>query len=137
MLKVASATFLVVWFVSRKDTTCETRENVLISSQKLFSLSRKSKFIVLVIQISWHHQMPKYKKNIFLNHLGSELILLMKFDQFISCYQRNNFIKKSYKDCDLKTSSRTSSNAFCFCKELITTSIEKWNFWSKLLILDM
>ena len=29
--------------------------------QKLFSFSRKSKFRILDIQISWHHQMPNHK----------------------------------------------------------------------------
>ena len=57
--------------------------------------------------------------------------LLMKFGQFMSYYKRKNFIKKFCKYCNLKTSSRP----FCVCKELSATSIEKWNFWSKLLIL--
>ena len=32
-----------------------------ISLQKLFLLSRKSNFSILVIQISWYHQMPKHE----------------------------------------------------------------------------
>ena len=47
----------------------------------------------------------------------------MKFGQFMSYYKRKNFIKKCYKNCGLKTSSRTS----CLCKELSTTSIGKLN----------
>ena len=42
------------------------RKMVLISLQKLFSFSRKSKFRILAIQISWYYQMPKHKtKNTF------------------------------------------------------------------------
>ena len=48
-------------------------------------------------------------------------------------YKRKKIIKKFYKNCDLKTSSRS----FCVCKELSTTSTGKWNFRSKLLILDI
>ena len=66
--------------------------------------------------------MPNRKtRNILLNNLGSKDSLLMKFGQFMSYYRRKNFIKKLYKNCDLKTSSRR----FCVCKELITTSIGK------------
>ena len=39
--------------------------------------------------------------------MGSKYSLLMKFGQFISYYKRINFIKKFYKNCSLKTSSRT------------------------------
>ena len=49
----------------------------------------------------------------------------------MSYSKRNNFIKKIYKNCGLKTSSRS----FCVCKELSTTSTGKWNFWSNPLIL--
>ena len=41
---------------------CETKVNVFVSLQKPFSFSRKSKFRILDIQISWRHQMPKYRK---------------------------------------------------------------------------
>ena len=52
--------------------------------------------------------------------------MLTKIGQFMSNSKRNNFIKKFYKNCDLKTTSRS----FCVCKELSTTCIGKWNFWS-------
>ena len=42
----------------------------------------------------------------------------MKFGQFMSYCQRQKFMKKFYKNCDLKTSSRP----FCVCKELSITS---------------
>ena len=38
--------------------------------------------------------------------MGSKCTLLMKFGQFMSYYKRKNFIKRFYKDCGLKTSSR-------------------------------
>ena len=68
--------------------------------------------------------MPKLKKRyIFLNNLGSKNSLLMKFGQFISLQKKKKkkIIKKFYKNCDLKTSSRP----FCVCKELSTNSIGK------------
>ena len=43
-------------------------------------------------------------------------------------HKRKDFIKKFCKICGLTTSSRP----FYVCKELSTTSIGKWNFWSKL-----
>ena len=46
----------------------------------------------------------------------------MTFDQFMSYYKRKYFFKDLYeKDC-LETTSRS----FCVCKEVNTTSIEKW-----------
>ena len=45
----------------------------------------------------------------------------MKFGQFMSYYKRKKFIKKFYKNCDPKTSSRP----FCVCKELTKTTITK------------
>ena len=51
-LKVVSATFLLVCFLSLKKSTCETRKNIFfISLQKLISPSRKSNFRFLDIQI--------------------------------------------------------------------------------------
>ena len=44
----------------------------------------------------------------------------MTFGQFMSYYRSKNFIKKFYKNCGLKTSSRP----FCVCKELSTLLLE-------------
>ena len=63
--------------------------------------------------------------------MGSKHSLLIKFDQF-KYYKRKNFVKIFYKNCNLK-----SSRPFCVYKEFSTTSIGKWNFWSKLLMLDI
>ena len=60
-LKVVSATFVLVCFLSLKESTCKTRKNVFNSLQTLFSFSRKSNFRILHFQISWRHQMPKHK----------------------------------------------------------------------------
>ena len=43
------------------------------------------------------------------------------------------YFVKQIITCDLRASSRP----FYICKELAVTSIGKWNFWSKLLILDI
>ena len=59
--------------------------------------------------------------------------MLMKFGHFMSCYKRKKFLKKLYKNEGLKN----STDPFCICKELSRTSIGKYNFLSKLLILDM
>ena len=55
VLKVVSATFLLVCFLSLKESTCETRKKFLISLQKLFSFSRRSNFRFLDI-----YQMPHF-----------------------------------------------------------------------------
>ena len=51
-LKVVSATFVLVCFLSLNESTCQTRKSVFISLQKLFSFSRKSYFRILHFQIS-------------------------------------------------------------------------------------
>ena len=58
-LKVGSATFLLVCFLSLKESTWEIRTK--FSLQKLFSFSRKSNFRILDIQMLWRHQMPKHE----------------------------------------------------------------------------
>ena len=132
-----SATFLLVYFLSLKESTCKTRKNVFfISVQKLFSFSRKSNFRNLNIQVSWRHQMPKYKTiNTFywITWKVNTVCYVNKIWSVIPYYKNKNFMKKFCKNCDLETSSRP----FCVCKELSTTSIGKRNFWSKLLISDM
>ena len=64
------------------------------------------------------------KKYILLSNLRSKHSLLMKFGQFMSHYKRRTFIRKFYKNCDLKTSSRP----FCAGKELSTTSTGNGKF---------
>ena len=57
-----------------------------------------------------------------LNNFGSKHSLIMKFSQFMSSYKRKNLVKKFYKNCGLKTSSRP-----CFCLQRI-----KHNFYWKM-----
>ena len=53
LLKVVSATFWLVFFLSLKESTCEIWKNIFfISLQNLFLFARKSNFGNLDIQIS-------------------------------------------------------------------------------------
>ena len=130
-----SATFFRVCFLSSKDSTCQTRKNVFYLTLKVFFGLEKikfqnfrfSNFMTSSNAYAWN------KKYILLNNLGSKHCPLMKFGQFMSYFKRNNFFKKFYKNCGLKT----SSGPFFVCKEVSTTSIRKRNFWNNLLILDM
>ena len=65
----------------------------------------------------------KNKKYLLQNNLTGKLSQLVKFGQFMSYSKGNNFLKKFYRNCDLKTSSRL----FFVCKELSTNFIGKRN----------
>ena len=82
-------------------------ENIFfISRQRFFSL-RISTFRNLDTEISWCHQIPEHKKRDTIYWLSwVKHSLLMKLGQFISYYKWQKFIKKPYKNWDLKTSSR-------------------------------
>ena len=95
--------------------------------QKLFSLSRKSNFSILDIQISWRHQMSMHKTRNTFYWITWEVS-----GQFMSYYKRKKITKLFCKNCDLKTSSRPC----CDSKILTTTATGKWNLWSELLILE-
>ena len=43
-LKVVSATFSLVYFLSLKDSTCETKKNVFYFTSKVLSVLEKIKF---------------------------------------------------------------------------------------------
>ena len=120
-----STTFLLVCFLSLSKSTW-LGKMFFIALQKLSLFSRKSNFRILHFQISWRYQMPKHKTR-------NKHSLVMKFGQFMSYCKRKNFIKKYYKNYGLKTNSRP----VCIYRKLSATSFGKWNFWSKLLILDM
>ena len=62
-----------------------------MSFQELFSFSKKSKFRILGIQISWRHQTPKRKTRNAL--YWSKQSLLVKFGQFMSYYRRKKLSK--------------------------------------------
>ena len=125
-LKVVSTTFLLVCFLSWKGSTCETRKNVFISLQKLFSFSRKSNFRILDILVSLRHQVPKHKtRNTFfwltweITQSVNEIWPVHVISQKKKIYQ-----KIPQKICDAKTSSRP----FWACKKLSTTLLENDNF---------
>ena len=117
--------YIFASFSSPKESTCNTSENVFFL--------RKSNFKLLDIQVLWLHQMLKHKtRNTFYwitCEVNTVCLCHTVYDQFISCYKRKSFIKKFYKNWDLKTSSRR----LFVSKELSATSFEKLNFWKKLL----
>ena len=59
--KVVSATFLLVYFLSLKESTCEARKNVFYFTSKALSVLEKIEFQNFSFQISRRHQMPKHK----------------------------------------------------------------------------
>ena len=120
-------------FLSLNKSICQTRNIVFyFTSKALFSL-RKSNFRILHFQISWRHQMPKDKARNTFQWITWEIQSVNEIWPVMSYYKRKKFIKKLYKNCGLKTSSRP----FYVCKELSTTFIGEWNFWNKLLVLNM
>ena len=132
---VVSATFLLLCFSSLNGNTCQTWKNVFYFTLKALFVLEKIKFSILDVKTLRCHQMPKIKTRNTFYSVTWEVnnSLLMKLCQFMSYYKRKKFIKKLYKNCGLKTSSRL----FCVSKELSATSIGNWDFWSKVLILDM
>ena len=109
LLKVVSARFLLVCFLSLKESTFETWKSFYFH----FKSSFRSRENQIDIQLSWGHQMPKHKTgNTTCWTTWSKHSLLMKFGQFMSGCKTRNFIEKLYKYCDHKISSRT----FCVCK---------------------
>ena len=119
-------------FLSLNKSTCQTRKNVFYFTWKALFVREKINFKILHFRILRCHQMPKNKTTNTFYWITWELnSLLMKFGQFMSYYKKKKFIKQFCKNHSLKTSSRP----FCFYKELSTTSIGQWNFWSKLLLL--
>ena len=61
MLKGCVRYILASLFLRQKSALVRPGKMFFISLQKLFSLSRKSKFRISDIQISWRRQMPKHK----------------------------------------------------------------------------
>ena len=121
-------------FLGLNESTCQIKKNVFYFTSKPLFVLEKIEFRILHFQISWRHQMLKHKTRNKFHWMALKVTsLLMKFAQFMSHYKKKKLIKKFCRNCGLKTSSRL----FCVCKELSTDSIGKWNFWSKLLILDM
>ena len=91
--KVVSAVFLLFYFVSLKDSTCETRKNVFfISLQKLFSFLR---YQILTFQIFRCHDVIKclWMKHetfywiIWKEKFGNEILLFYVILQMKIFYQ--------------------------------------------------
>ena len=61
ILKVVSATFVLVYFLNLNESTCQTKKNVFYFSSKAFFVLEKINFRNQHFQISWRHQMPKHK----------------------------------------------------------------------------
>ena len=108
-------------FLGLIESTCETRgKKVFYFTLKLCSFSRKSKFRILDIQISWSHQTKHKTRNTF--YWITWEVNKCRITKILS--------KKIIKTCNLATSSRL----LCICKELSTNSIGKLNFSCKLLM---
>ena len=102
---------------------------LFISLQKLFLFSRKSNFRLLDIQISWQHQTPQQKQEIcFTKQLGKYIV--WKWNLASLCHIKKE--KKLSENFAETGTWKPSSRPSCVCKELGTTSIGKWSFWSKL-----
>ena len=108
MLKVVSATFLLVCFICLKKSTFETRKNVFYFTLKalvILEIIRFWLFRYSDVMMSSNAQVWN-AKHILLNNLGSRHSLVMKFGQFMKHFRINFFIKTIYEKCCLETSSR-------------------------------
>ena len=121
-------------FFKSKDSTYETRKMFFISLQKYFLLSRKWKFKILDIQISWRHQMPNHKNGNTFYWITWEVSIVCLWN--LAGLYHITKEKMLSKNCT-KTGTWKLVPDSCVCKDL-STNTGKWNFWSKfLLILDM
>ena len=83
ILKIVSAAILQVYFLSLKESTCETTKMFFISLQKflLFSKTKQNfKYPNFMTSLNVYTQEKKY---ILLNNLGITHSLLMKFGQVV------------------------------------------------------
>ena len=122
-------------FLSLNESTSQIRKSVFYFTSKALFVLEKIKFRTLHFQISWRHQMPMHKtKNTFHWIIWvANTVCWWNLASLCHITKEKKIIKKFCKTCGLKTSSRP----FCVYKKLRTTFIGKWNFWSKLLTLDM
>ena len=114
-------------------------EKKFISLQKLFSFARKSNFWILDIQIYDVIKCLKIKmhetRNTF--YWTTWEVNTISWWNLASLWHITKE-KNSSKNSTItgKLDVKTRSRFFCAYKESNTTSIVKWNFWSKLLMLD-
>ena len=108
------------WQKGKKSSTFHRSKifKVFLFYLKSFFRSRDNQS--LDIQIQWCHEMPMHetRNTFYWTTWEVNTVSYWNFGQFVSYYKRKSFIKKSHKNCDLRTSSRP----FCVCKELSTTS---------------
>ena len=86
-------------FLSMKESACETRKNVFISLQKLFTVLKKIKFLNFRYSnfMTLSNGQALNKKYILLNNFRSKHSLLMKLGQFVSYYKEKTLSKNSIK----------------------------------------
>ena len=107
----------------------------LISLQELFSLTRKSNFNILDIQVSWRHQVPKIKKRITFYWITWKVNTVCWWNLASLCHIIQG--KKIWKNSTKTVTLKRALGPFLFAENLSTTSVGKWNFWNKLLKLNM
>ena len=112
----------IIHILSLKESTCEIRKNIFLLRQKSFWFSKILQ--ILQIQISWRHQMLKHKiRNTFYwITWEASSVCQWNLDSLCPIIKQKKTIRKFCKSCSVKT----SSELFCVCKELCTTSIGKW-----------
>ena len=123
--------------VSLKESTYETRKKCFLFHFKNSFCSRENQFWILDIQISWRSKSikPKHKtRNTF--HWKTWEVNAVCLWNLTSLYHITKKIIFSKNSAKTATWKLVPDHPFCVCKELSTTSIGKWNFYSKLLILD-
>ena len=101
-------------FLSLKESTFETKQNVFISLQKLFLFSRKPNFRVLDIQISLRHQMPKHKTRSIFYWITWEANTICKWNLASLCHITKE--KKSSKNSTKTTTWNLVPGPFVFAK---------------------
>ena len=113
-LKVVSVTFLLVFFMSKREHFWN-KENVFYFTLKILFVLEIIRFLFFRYSnvMTSSNAKAVNTKHILLNYLGSKHSLLLKFGQFMYYYKRKFFIKKLYK----KYCQQTSSRPFLIFKE--------------------
>ena len=123
-LKVVSATFVLVCFLSLNESTFQTRKNVFYFTSKALFVLEKIKFQNSAFSnfMTSSNASAQNKKYISLNNLGSKYSLLMKFGQFMSYYKR----KKNHPKIIQKLRPENQFQAFLYLQRI------KHNFYQKM-----
>ena len=116
-LKVVSAKFLLVCFLSLKESTCETKKNVFYFILKAFLFSRKSNFRILDIQISWRHQMPNHQTGNTFYWITWEVKGICKWNLASLCHITKE--KNSTKNSTKTATWKLAPGPFVFAKNYV------------------